>query len=68
MYILKLQVAVVALAQTEYSSFNDLNEIYRGLRDYDDFIIVSDEIGKSKPATLFFLRQSSLPKQRVAMR
>jgi hypothetical protein len=33
---------------TEYSSFNDLNEIYRGLRDYDDFIIVSDEIGKSK--------------------
>ena len=40
---------------TEYSSFNYLNEIYRGLRDYDDFIIVSDEIGKSKPASLFFL-------------
>jgi FMN phosphatase YigB (HAD superfamily) len=40
---------------TEYSSFNDLNEIYRGLRDYDDFIIISDEIGKSKPASLFFL-------------
>ena len=40
---------------TEYSTFNDLNEIYFKLRNDNDFIIVSDEIGKSKPASLFFL-------------
>jgi hypothetical protein len=40
---------------TEYSTFNDLNEIYFKLRNEHDFIIVSDEIGKSKPASLFFL-------------
>lgn len=39
----------------EYSTFHDLNDIYRTLRDNHDFIIVSDEIGKSKPASLFFL-------------
>jgi hypothetical protein len=39
----------------EISTFNDLNEIYRTLRDYHDLTIVSDEIGKSKPASLFFL-------------
>ena len=40
---------------SEYSTFNDLNEIYIRLRDKHDFIIISDEIGKSKPASLFFL-------------
>lgn len=40
---------------TEYSTFNDLNDIYLNLRDNHDLIIVSDEIGKSKPASLFFL-------------
>ncbi len=40
---------------TEYSSFNDLQEIYLKLRENNDLVIVSDEIGKSKPATLFFL-------------
>jgi FMN phosphatase YigB (HAD superfamily) len=40
---------------SEYSTFNYLNEIYTNLRDTHDFIIVSDEMGKSKPATLFFL-------------
>ncbi len=40
---------------SEYTTFNDLNQIYLNLRDGHDFIIVSDEIGKSKPATLFFL-------------
>jgi hypothetical protein len=39
----------------EYSSFNDLNDIYRNIRDNHDLLIVSDEIGKSKPASLFFL-------------
>ena len=40
---------------TEYSTFNDLNELYFKLRNDNDFVIVSDEIGKSKPASLFFL-------------
>jgi hypothetical protein len=40
---------------TEYTTFNDLNEVYVNMRDNHDFLIVSDEIGKSKPASLFFL-------------
>lgn len=40
---------------SEYSTFNDLNEIYLDYRDNFDFLIISDEIGKSKPASLFFL-------------
>ncbi len=40
---------------TEYNTFNDLNELYLKLRDEHELVIVSDEIGKSKPATLFFL-------------
>jgi hypothetical protein len=40
---------------TELTSFNDLNEIYYRLRDDHDLMIVSDEIGRSKPASLFFL-------------
>ena len=39
----------------EMSSMNDLNDFYLDLRDLHDIIIVSDEIGKSKPASLFFL-------------
>ena len=33
----------------------DLNEFYLDMRDSHDIIIVSDEIGKSKPASLFFI-------------
>jgi len=40
---------------SEYTTFNDLNEIYINLRDKHELLIVSDEISKSKPATLFFL-------------
>lgn len=40
---------------TELTSFNDLNEVYYKLRDDHDLMIVSDEIGRSKPASLFFL-------------
>ena len=40
---------------TETMSFNDLNEFYIDFRDNHDILIVSDEIGKSKPASLFFL-------------
>ena len=37
------------------STFNILNEIYEALRDEHEVLIVSDEIGKYKPATVFFL-------------
>lgn len=40
---------------SEYNSFIDLNDLYVDLRDEHDIMIISDEIGKSKPATLFFL-------------
>jgi hypothetical protein len=39
----------------EISSMMDLNDTYLDLRDKHDLIIVSDEIGKSKPASLFFI-------------
>jgi hypothetical protein len=40
---------------TEMNTFNTLNELYYELRDVFELLIVSDEIGKSKPASLFFL-------------
>lgn len=40
---------------TTPSTFNVLNEIYEELRDNHDVLVVSDEIQKSKPASLFFL-------------
>lgn len=43
----------------EYTGMNDLNDFYIDMRDNHEIIIVSDEIGKSKPATLFFLSKFS---------
>lgn len=40
---------------TEMTTFNELNEFYLNNRDENEIVIISDEIGKSKPATLFFL-------------
>lgn len=40
---------------SEMTSFNDLNDLYHKYRDEHDLLIVSDEIGKSKPASLFFI-------------
>jgi hypothetical protein len=40
---------------SEINTFNILNEVYYNLRDEYDILIVSDEIGKSKPSSLFFL-------------
>lgn len=39
----------------ETFTFQDLNDNYVELRDEHELLIVSDEIGKSKPASLFFL-------------
>ena len=40
---------------SETFTFNDLNDIYLKYRYTDELLIVSDEIVKSKPASLFFL-------------
>lgn len=40
---------------TETFTFNHLNNFYMDYREKLDMVILSDEIGKSKPATLFFL-------------
>jgi hypothetical protein len=40
---------------TEMTSFNMLNDLYYELRDDNELLIVSSEIGKSKPSSLFFL-------------
>ena len=39
----------------EVFGMTDLNDFYLDTRDSHDTIIVSDEIGKSKPASLFFI-------------
>ena len=46
-------------SSVEYTGMNDLNDFYVDMRDNHEIIIVSDEIGKSKPATLFFLSKFS---------
>jgi hypothetical protein len=40
---------------TEMTTFNLLNDFYLTNRDSHDLVIISDEMGKSKPSTLFFL-------------
>ena len=40
---------------TEMTSFNMLNDLYFDLRDDNELLVVSREIGKSKPSSLFFL-------------
>jgi hypothetical protein len=40
---------------TEMTSFNTLNDFYINYRDNNEILIVSNEIGKSKPSSLFFL-------------
>jgi len=42
-------------ASISANTFNLFNEIYEDLRDDHEVSIISDEIQKSKPATLFFL-------------
>lgn len=39
----------------EVSGMMDFNDFYLDMRDTHDILIVSDEIGKSKPASLFFI-------------
>jgi hypothetical protein len=39
----------------ETSSMMDFNDFYLNMRDEHDILVVSDERGKSKPASLFFI-------------
>lgn len=39
----------------EYNGMNDFNDFYIDMREKHDIIVVSDEMGKSKPASLFYL-------------
>ena len=50
---------------TETFTFNDLNEIYIKYRDNNELLIVSDEMGKSKPASLFFLSKFGCQLEKV---
>ena len=50
---------------SETFSFNDLNEIYLKYRDNNELLIVSDEMGRSKPASLFFLSKFGCQLEKV---
>jgi hypothetical protein len=50
---------------TETFTFNVLNEIYLKYRDTNELLIVSDEMGKSKPASLFFLSKFGCQLEKV---
>jgi hypothetical protein len=44
---------------SEMMTFNYLNDFYKEFRDDNEIVIISDEISKSKPSTLFFLSKFS---------
>lgn len=50
---------------TEMHTFHTLNDVYIKYRNSNDFLILSDEIGKSKPATLFFLSKFGCQLEKV---
>jgi hypothetical protein len=47
------------------STFVDFDEFYKTNRDKHDILIISDEIGRSKPSTLFFLSKFGCQVERV---
>lgn len=49
----------------EMHTFHTLNDVYLKYRNNNDFLILSDEIGKSKPATLFFLSKFGCQLEKV---
>ena len=50
---------------SETYTFNDLNKIYLKYRDNNELLIVSDEMGRSKPASLFFLSKFGCQLEKV---
>tara|TARA_R110002020_G_scaffold475331_1_gene709609 strand:+ start:717 stop:1286 length:570 start_codon:yes stop_codon:yes gene_type:complete len=51
--------------EAENNVFNSLNEFYKDKREDYDIYLVSDEIEKSKPATLFFLSKYGTLVERI---
>ena len=51
--------------ESENNVFNSLNEFYKDKREDYDIYLVSDEIEKSKPATLFFLSKYGTLVERI---
>ena len=49
----------------EPSGLVELNEFYLDMRESHEIIVVSDEIGKSKPASLFFLSKFGCQLEKV---
>jgi hypothetical protein len=49
----------------EMNTFVDLNDFYFDKRDEHEILIVSDEIAKSKPATLFFISKFGCQLEKV---
>lgn len=47
------------------STFVDFDEFYKTNRDKHDILIISDEIGRSKPSTLFFLSKFGCQVEKV---
>lgn len=47
------------------NTFVDFDEFYKNNRDNHDILIISDEIGRSKPATLFFLSKFGCQVEKV---
>lgn len=50
---------------SEMTTFNILNDLYFEVREKNDLIVVSSEIGKSKPSTLFFLSKFGCLLERI---
>lgn len=40
---------------TTMSTFQELNEIYRNHKDSFEFVLIGEQVGKTKPASLFFI-------------
>jgi hypothetical protein len=47
------------------NTFIDFDEFYKTNREKHDILIISDEIGRSKPATLFFLSKFGCQVEKV---
>lgn len=47
------------------NTFIDFDDFYKSNRDKHDILIISDEIGKSKPSTLFFLSKFGCQVEKV---
>jgi hypothetical protein len=50
---------------TSMSTFHDLNSIMFNLKDSVEFVFISEQMGKTRPATLFFLSKFSCEADKI---